>query len=139
MTHTLDWTIEVRTVNDPTAKRQGAGESFAEFSRDVRIEFTFKPGAPAVLYGDYPQPADPDEVEIEEIWTLAGELLGKRCGDPVKADHLTEDIVFEEFSMKNGLYDAMVEAAKGTVAGRMYGGADAAHDAAKDRRIDDDS
>ncbi len=137
MTHTLDWTIEVRTASDPNAKRQGAGYSFAEFSRDVRIEYTFAPGESAVLYGDNSQPADPDEIEIEEIWTLPATLIGKRCGDPVKADHLTEEIVYEEFSRLHALYDAMVEGARTDMKDRMHGGADAARDAARDRRMEE--
>lgn len=62
---------------------------------EVEVEYEFRPGSPAILYGDYPQPADPGEVELlsvkhngAEFSTTAEEeqKLLERCQDRAGED-----------------------------------------------------
>ena len=36
-------------------------------SIDLRIHYLFRAGSPAVMWGDYPQPEDPDEIELDYV------------------------------------------------------------------------
>ena len=91
-THSIYWAAEVRTENDDSARKQGPGHSYATFTRDVLIEFSF-------------MAKETPPIEIDEIYVVA--LRGH--GKDELADGLTRAIIHEAFMNGDAMRDKMLE------------------------------
>mgnify|MGYP000028189555 CR=1 FL=1 len=54
---------------------------------EVEVTYSVTPGSPAILYGDYPQPADDGEVEILSVKHNGAEFSTSSEEDNILYDH----------------------------------------------------